>query len=60
VFLVERMRMRMLSQDEMLPIVQTLLAAGADPAATTRNGQSASDLAREHGYAAVEVLLKAR
>jgi hypothetical protein len=59
VFLVQRMRMRMLSEDEMLPIVQTLLAAGVDPTARTPSGQTALDLARDHGYSAIAALLKA-
>jgi uncharacterized protein len=59
VFLVQRMRMRMLSEEEMLPIVQTLLAAGLDPTAQAPGGQTAGDLARDHGYSAIAALLKA-
>jgi hypothetical protein len=59
VFLVQRMRVRRLSEDEMLPILQTLLAAGADPTVPTPSGHTARDLAREHGYLAIEALLKA-
>ena len=59
VFLVQRMRMRMLSEDEMLPIVQTLLAAGLDPTASTASGQTAGDLARDYGYSEIAALLNA-
>jgi ankyrin repeat protein len=59
VFLVQRTRMRMLSEEEMLPIVQTLLAAGVDPTAPTPSGQTAGDLARDHGCSAIAALLNA-
>jgi ankyrin repeat protein len=59
VFLVQQARMRMLYEDEMLPIAQTLLAAGVDTTAPTSSGQTAADLARDHGCSAIAALLNA-
>ncbi len=58
-FLVRRMQMRMLSEVEMLPILQTLLSAGADPWAASKSGQSAYDLAREYDFWDIAAFLKA-
>jgi len=41
-------------------LVRRLLDAGADKAAETKDGKTASDLAREHEHEAVEALLTAR
>jgi ankyrin repeat protein len=58
-FLVQRTHLRLLSEEEMLPILQTLLSAGADPRATSKSGQSAYDLAREYDLWDIASLLKA-
>ena len=42
----------------MLPILRTLLAAGADPGASGENGQSAADLADEFAYPQIAALLR--
>ena len=47
-----------LPQERVLPVVEALLAAGADPSVRNKEGKSARDLADELGLASLQALLQ--